>query len=122
MSLPTIAVGSEEVSLDLYFEAIDLWSAGLSPCSIVAQLGSYQETKHTNLTHDTVVNIIFNQEVMRQNASVSTNRHPVDQEKHNWSARISTVSELADLDVANMVARKREKEKLGLKQFISRLK
>lgn len=121
VSMATIPVGCEEVPLALYFQVVDLWTAGYSDIRIINAIINSKESMQLSLSPDTIANIIYNQELMQQGTNMLTvNGHTGSQNSRRLS-RIASVDELDDLSVAQMVAQKKEKEKLGLRQLLAKL-
>lgn len=119
--MASIPVGCEEVPLALYFQVVDLWTAGYSDIKIIDAIINSKASTQISLSPDTIANIIYNQELMQQGTNLLTvNGHARSQNSRRLS-RIASVDELDDLSVAQMVAQKKEKEKLGFRQLLAKL-
>lgn len=118
--VPSITVCDTDVPLPLYWQAVDLWSAGHPADSIVVHIVATRPVKDLNSFHDIVRNIVYNQELVKQTTTVPPALTLPSRDSRRNSCIIN-VGELDDLSVASMVARKKEKERLGLKQLLSKL-
>lgn len=119
--MASISVGCEEVPLTLYFHVVDLWVAGYSTINIINTLVDFQSETQSPLSADTIANIIHNQEIIQAENESRTTHLTVLPCSSRRLSRIANVSELDDLSVAHMVAQKKEKEKLGLRQMLAKL-
>lgn len=119
--MASISVGCEEVPLALYFQVVDLWTAGYSTINIVNTLINLKSTTQSSLSAHTITDIIYNQQVMQSGTDSTRTNLTVPHNSSRRLSRIASVSELDDLSVAQMVAQKKEKEKLGLRQMLAKL-
>lgn len=115
----TIGVCGTEVPLSIYWQAVDLWTAGHSPESIVVRIVATRTVADIQEFRETVANIVYNQELIK--LSNRSSRLATTQRDMRRNSRIHFVGELDNLDVAQMVAERKEKERLGLKQFLAKL-
>lgn len=119
--MASISVGDEEVPLGLYFQVVDLWTAGYSTTNIINTLMNLKGSMQLSLSAETITNIIYNQEVMQAGTKKPSSNLSVTATNNRRLSRIASVSELDDLSVAQMVAHKKEKERLGLRQMLAKL-
>ncbi|KAK6372084.1 hypothetical protein LTR64_003997 [Lithohypha guttulata] len=119
IQIATILVGDAEVPLSLYWQAVDLWEAGHSSERIVVHIVATRNVSNLAMFRETIQHIVYNQELIKRSTipAIITNTNP----GMRRNSRIENVDELDNLDVADKVAQRREKEKLGLKQLIARL-
>lgn len=115
----TVSVFGTEVPLSLYWQAVDLWSAGHSTESIVVHVVATRTVGDIQEFRKTVSNIVYNQELIKGSTRASNIQKETRDMRRN--SRIHFVGELDNLDVAQMVAQRKEKERLGLKQFLAKL-
>jgi len=121
---PSIVVCGEEVPLPLYWRTVDLWSAGHTSDSIVVHLVASNAFPNVELLRDIVRNITWNQELIHQ-GSLLTPVSDVTQadirSDTRRNSRISDVDEVDDLQVAQMVADKKQKERASLRNLLFKL-
>lgn len=118
-SQATIGVCGSDVPLSIYWQAVDLWSAGHSVESIIVHIVATRTVPDIDEFRAIVSNIVYNQELIQ--SSGRTSRLVPTQRDMRRNSRINFVGELDNLDVAQMVAQRKEKERLGLKQFLAKL-
>jgi len=121
---PSITVCGEEVPLPLYWRTVDLWSAGHTSDSIVVHIVASGSIPNVELLRDIVRNIVWNQELIRQGSLLTPTNdvaHTKSQSDTRRNSRISDVDEVDDLQVAQMVAEKKQKERASLRNLLSKL-
>lgn len=119
--MASIPVGGEEVPIELYFQVVDLWTAGCSNTNIIDTLFHTKNPIQPPLSTDTIINIIYNQKIMQSGIKAPSTTLHVPSHSSRRLSRIASVSELDDLSVAEMVAQKKEKERIGLRQMLAKL-
>lgn len=119
--MASIPVGGEEVPLELYFQVVDLWTAGFSNTNMIDTLFHPKNPIQPPLSTDTIMNIIYNPKIMQSGIKVPSTTLHVPSHSSRRLSRIASVSELDDLSVAEMVAQKKEKERIGLRQMLAKL-
>lgn len=122
---PSITVGIDEVPLTVYFKALELYSSGQNAGSILQQLSRVEYIYEINDPHGMVHSIIYNQQLISQTSQPSNSLAPspaISARDERRNSRIIDVVELDDLDVAQMVAKKKAKQQAGLKHLLAMLK
>ena len=122
---PSITVGIDEVPLTVYFKALELYSSGQNADSILQRLSRVEYIYEIKDLHGIVHSIIFNQQLISQTSQPSNSLAPspaISARDECRNSCIIDVAELDDLDVAQMVAKKKAKQQAGLKHFSAMLK
>lgn len=122
---PSITVGVDEVPLTIYFKALELYTSGHNADSIFRQLGRIEYAYEINDLKGMVHTIIYNQQLINQTSQSSGSLAPsqaISAQDDRRKSCIIDVVELDDLEVAQMVAKKKEKQQAGLKHLLAMLK
>lgn len=129
---PTISVSGTEVPLPLYFQAIDLYTAGHNTDSILVHIVATTPISNIDVLRETVQNIILNLQLISNSSQTLTvtggsgsgSGSGSEENVSRRNSRIEFVGELDDLETARLLAgekSRREKERRTLRGLLGRL-
>lgn len=120
-STPCITVLDQEVPLPFYWQVVDLWTAGYSSDSIFARLVATNDVQKPEQSREVIEQIVYNQELIQRSTSQDLVQSDTLVQNARRKSRIQEVVELDDLGLAQLIARRKEKKKLGLRQLLAKI-